>query len=276
VQITEHGTAREFLDATERYRSADPVRTNLLGSIAEGVVAGRTSLGETWLTVGDGDRIVGAALRTAPFNLVIGPMPVAAARRVGEHLRTRADELPGVTGPEEVVTALLAQWDRPWTVHMRDVLRVLERLVPPPVRAPGRPRRAGSSDRDLVSGWHLAFLREAGLPVLEDDPGAPRLESGGGSLWIWEAAGQPVCMAGHAPIVSTAGGTVARIGPVYTVPEHRGHGYAAAATAYVTELLLAECDLVMLFADAQNPTSNRVYERLGFASLGEQVEVTLG
>jgi predicted GNAT family acetyltransferase len=43
----------------------------------------------------------------------------------------------------------------------------------------------------------------------------------------------------------------------------------------VAQDLLAAGALVMLFADAANPGSNRVYERLGFAVAGEQVELDL-
>lgn len=69
--------------------------------------------------------------------------------------------------------------------------------------------------------------------------------------------------------------TIGRIGPVYTQPDFRRRGIAAAATAEVARTLQAQCDHVMLIADAGNATSNGVYERLGFAAAGEQIEVSL-
>ena len=68
---------------------------------------------------------------------------------------------------------------------------------------------------------------------------------------------------------------VGRIGPVYTVPEARGRGIGAAITAVVTRDLLAEGATVMLFADADNATSNGVYERLGFRAVDELIETDL-
>lgn len=65
---------------------------------------------------------------------------------------------------------------------------------------------------------------------------------------------------------------MARIGPVYTPPEHRGHGYAAALTSVASRAALDRgVRDVVLFADAANPVSNRVYQRIGFAAVAENV-----
>jgi predicted GNAT family acetyltransferase len=101
----------------------------------------------------------------------------------------------------------------------------------------------------------------------------PRLAAG--SLWLWEVDGTPVAMAGHADLVDTPSGAVARIGPVYTPEPLRRQGLGAAVTAAVIEELLPRATTVMLFADAANPTSNRIYARLGFRAAGEVVEVSL-
>ena len=71
-------------------------------------------------------------------------------------------------------------------------------------------------------------------------------------------------MAGHAAPVNTPAGRVVRIGPVYTPEALRGHGYASAVTAALSEHLLNQGATVMLHADADNPTSNAIYQRLGF------------
>ncbi len=278
MEVLSFPSARDFLDATGEYRAAQPLLTNLLGSIAEGVTQGREYLSESWLAVVNGGMVIGAAVRTAPYNLVLGPMPLEAAAALGRYVAAdpvAAADLPGVAGPEPVVAGVLAELDRPWLLSMRDVLRVLETLVLPSAAPAGSLRPAGDADAELLAGWHRAFLREAGLPVVDEEQGAPRLGAGGGALWVWEVHREPVAMAGHAPLVRTPGGVVGRIGPVYTVPDHRGRGYASAATAAVTSELLRTCDHVMLFADASNATSNGVYERLGFVAVGEQVEVSL-
>ena len=82
-------------------------------------------------------------------------------------------------------------------------------------------------------------------------------------MWLWEVDGVPV----HLTSFNPPAFGVARIGPVYTPREHRGHGYAAACVAAVSADLLDEGARVCLFADADNPVSTGVYLRLGFEPL---------
>ncbi|WP_420713399.1 GNAT family N-acetyltransferase [Streptomyces sp. NRRL WC-3549] len=81
-----------------------------------------------------------------------------------------------------------------------------------------------------------------------------------GGLVLWEDGGVPVSMAG---VSRTVAGT-ARVSVVYTPPEHRGRGYAAAVTAGAGRTAReAGAGEVLLFADLANPTSNGVYLRIG-------------
>ena len=93
-----------------------------------------------------------------------------------------------------------------------------------------------------------------------------------GEVWLWTIADEPVALACIAPPASGA----ARIGPVYTPPAHRRHGYGAAVTAHATTAGLEEgASEVVLYADLANPTSNGVYLRLGFEPDHDFVELRL-
>lgn len=275
MEVIEHGSAAAFLEATVDYRAQEPLRTNLMGSMAAGVAQGRPAEAAQWLTVREAGAVVGAATRTAPFNLVLGPMSEEAASAVGRHCAASAQDLPGVGGPEAAVRAAILQLGRPFRLYLREVLRVLTVLTPPASMPEGRTRPAEPRDVELLSRWHRAFLEEVGLPAPDGELGVPRMGPGGGALWVWEVADRPVAMAGHAPVVATPGDVIGRVGPVYTAPDHRRLGIGAALTAAVTRELLASCDRVMLFADAENATANGVYQRLGFTAAGEQVEAAL-
>jgi predicted GNAT family acetyltransferase len=62
----------------------------------------------------------------------------------------------------------------------------------------------------------------------------------------------------------------ARIGPVYTPPELRGRGFGGAATAAVTRAALDDgAEGVVLFTDLANPTSNTLYQRLGYRPISD-------
>ncbi|WP_169948411.1 GNAT family N-acetyltransferase [Microbispora sp. H11081] len=142
--------------------------------------------------------------------------------------------------------------------HLR--LHRLERLVGPDVAPPGAPREATDGDRALLHDWCTRFVMEAGslgadLDAFVDE----RLSLGGWRLW--EVGDEPVAMAAMTSVVAGA----ARITPVYTLPVHRGRGYGSAVTTAVSQAARdAGAEHVLLFTDLANPTSNSVYQRIGY------------
>ncbi len=281
MRVLRHASAADFLVRTEAFRAANPVLTNIIGSVAAGVVAGRAYDAELWLTVHEdsSSEPVGIAMRTSPYNLVASPMPSAAARELGRQLALIDPGLPGVSGTREVAEALVSGLgaDDRARVGMLEKLRVLSELRAPRHECPGRARPVSAQDHDLVVGWLHDFGVEAGLHVTpsREDIRADLEASRGSALWIWEAHGRPVALGGHAPLVTTPAGTVARIGPIYTPVAERGRGYGTAIT-HALAVALGQADvIIMLYADAANATSNSVYEHLGFAVVAEWVEVTL-
>jgi predicted GNAT family acetyltransferase len=117
-------------------------------------------------------------------------------------------------------------------------------------------------------GWMRAFGRESGV-VLED--GAEVIVDGrtaDAGLWVWDHHG-PVSMLATAPPVAGA----VRIGPVYTPPEYRRRGYAGTAVAAASREALARgARRCVLFTDAANPTSNKIYVEIGYRQFGEHEE----
>ncbi len=59
--------------------------------------------------------------------------------------------------------------------------------------------------------------------------------------------------------------TAARIGPVYTPSDYRRKGYATACVAALSQKLLDQgCKRCFLFTDLANPTSNHIYQQIGY------------
>ena len=279
MRVVQQADAQGFLAASAGFRAAHPVLTNVIGSVAGRVRDGRRYDSELWLTVhdGHGSQPVGIAMRTAPHNLVVSPMPTGAAQALGVHLAAVDPDLPGVTGEPGVCEPLLEVLGATDRAHigMVEKVRVLQTLTAPLHHVQGRARRIEAGDVELVADWLVSFAVEADLNVRpsRDEVLAELASNPAPARWLWMRAGQPVALAGHAPLVPTPAGTVGRVGPVYTPEQHRGHGYASAITHAVSETLRQRCGVVMLYTDAANATSNAVYERLGYAVVAEVVEI---
>src|SRR5262249_17758262 len=157
------------------------------------------------------------------------------------------------------------------TVTMRERLYRLGDLVPPQ-GVPGAASVADRTEVDVLSGWRVAFLAEA-LGKPSADPAAwvaDRLSYGG--LTVWRGDGVARSMA--PPPVATAG--MVRVGCVYTPPAQRQRGYAGAVTAAVSRAAReAGASEVVLFTDLANPTSNGVYQRLGYLPVEDRVVLDL-
>ncbi|MNF12189.1 FR47-like protein [compost metagenome] len=65
----------------------------------------------------------------------------------------------------------------------------------------------------------------------------------------------------------------ARVNDVYTPSAHRKKGYASAIVAEICSQLLHEEVTPMLYADAKNPVSNKVYQSIGFVEVGRIADI---
>jgi RimJ/RimL family protein N-acetyltransferase len=249
--------------------AGDPVEHTLPLTIVEQLRGGRHSYEEplfAWYA--DNGAVRGAALMTPPFPLVIAVAECEAVPALAAALRARLGRLPGVSGPVGSVEAFVAAWggDAPPTADMAMRLYVLDELVPPAAPA-GSARAATPADTETMVGWAYDFQREIGdgeHPV-ERGVAAQIAER---RLWLWvDPAGQPVAFAARGPALAGVG----RIGPVYTPPEHRRHGYGTAVTAACTADALRRGALrTALFTDLANPTSNAIYQRIGYRPVSDR------
>jgi len=200
-------------------------------------------------------------------------VPVTAADAVVQALAESDPELPGFTGPEAVVGALVAASGRVVVEETRLRLFILGELIPP-TGVRGSPRLLAEDDLGLVGSWIEEFVRHTRMGFggrTGAEVAAQWLQIGAGAV-VWVVDGEPVSLARFGP--PAAG--VSRVGSVFTPEDRRGHGYGAAATAAVSRLAWdAGADDVVLFTDLANPVSNRLYRRLGYAPVADHRQVRL-
>jgi len=274
---TTTGDPDAFLDAAGAFLRAAPATNSVTLTTAEALRARgpgarggeRPPLLAWWQA--PGEAASGTAMHTPPYPLHVGAMPPAAATALADLLADRGHALPGVNGEAAATGAFAAAWSARTGASARVFRRMrlhrLDTLVPPDPLPPGTAVVAGPQHRDLLVAWHDAFAAEIEEPPRDHGPQVDdRLTHAGLALWMVD--GEAVSLAGTTRAVAGA----ARVAPVYTPPEHRGRGYAAGVTAAATRAALASgVEEVLLYTDLANPTSNRLYARLGYRPLEDSV-----
>jgi len=282
----------EFLAAAGDYLAATPVVSTVVTTVAHRLLAQQADEiaqpGRTWwLVVWNASTVVGAGMRTAPYAPYppfLLPMPDQAAVALARAVHERGEEVLGLNGARPAVDLCAAELTRLGggrvQVSQHTRLHELGELVPPkPV--PGGLQAAAEDDVDLVTEWFGAFMgdadEQAGRPRGASAHDVPdraemlrRLRAGG--LWFWVSqAGERVHLTG----VSPPSFGVARVGPVYTPPAQRGHGWASNAVAEISRQIQTEGARVCLFTDQANPTSNKIYAALGYQPVADMANLVI-
>jgi len=274
VEVHRHQETADFLQHAGEFLAAREAEHNLILGLSSRLREDPFAFGEApyLAAVEDDGRIVAAALRTPPHNLVLSEIDdLAALEPLCADVLLAFDALPGATGPTEDVARFAKLWEA--ATGARGRRAISERIfraehVEPPPSVAGRMRPYAGSDRELALRWLDAFGTEA-LP--DSQQGSPagalehRLADPAGGYVVWED-GEPVCLAGFGG--PTPNGI--RIGPVYTPPDLRGRGYGSALAAALTQRLLdGGRRFCFLFTDLANPTSNSIYQRIGYRPVSD-------
>jgi uncharacterized protein len=218
------------------------------------------------------ERPVMAAAITPPQNLLLTIRPEAnpnildqALAALVENLLAGGWTIPGVNAEYHLARRFANRWaqaaGQSQYIDFEERLYELSAVIPPSRPVEGMLRLATAADFDTLVVWYLAFYKEA-LGIVETESIiksiSRRLENK--DTYLWDI-GKPVSMAGKSR--PTAHG--ASVGPVYTPPELRGRGYASACVAALSQLILdSGKKFCTLFTDLSNPTSNAIYQNIGY------------
>ncbi|GII87229.1 N-acetyltransferase [Sphaerisporangium siamense] len=257
----------EFPEAAEAWLRADPTRNTVpltvLNRLRHGLWAEDATLG--WLTAGG--EVRGAVVHTPPYPVLLGDIPLGSVAALAEALRGRP--ISGVSGPKEQAEAFAATGGRAESGRVAQRLYRLGDLRPH--SSTGAPRPADEADAGWVASWMRDFMAEA-EPENAGGDFLPQMRHriAQGEMVLWADAGRPVAMAGFSRPISG----MSRIGPVYTPSGSRGRGYGSAVTHAATRAAQeAGAGLLLLFTDLANPTSNSIYQNLGYRPVSDYASI---
>lgn len=254
------------LDAGGPFLLARPEHNSIILSVLAERIA-RFEEGRYWWTC-RGDDVVAFAMQSPRgFRAVVAPAETGAVNALVDAMAGEAPDLPGVMGEAATAAAFAGRWAEVRIAPARPVEALrLHRIhaVRHPEGVDGALRPARPGDRPVLLDWAAAFRRDTEMNSMDPAQVVDR-HLGPGRLWLWDVDGDPVSMAA---VSATAGG-IARVAFVYTPPEQRRHGFAAACVAAVSERVVAEGAGCILHTQLHNPTSNGVYRRIGYVPVAE-------
>jgi hypothetical protein len=277
MQVCRFRDPRSFLDRAEIHLRRSEVENIVLLSIAGPRGTPSSVIGEeSYLAVvEDGPDVVACAVRFWPDRVLISRGRQEALEHLVSDLTSKYPSLPGVHGPEPDVSHFADLWARrigvPPRLGMRLRLFEARTVQPLSARPSGQLRIAEEADCPLIAQWARAFRSDADPYNPADPDEEARRRVSRRSVFVWED-GRPVSMAAWAGRT----GRGVRVNFVYTPPEYRGRGFASACVADLTQRLLTEGHaFCCLFADLANPTSNRIYQRIGYQPVCDMSDILL-
>lgn len=214
------------------------------------------------------DSLLGAALQTPPHNLVLSLMPQESICLLAERLYRQGYRFPGVIGSAS--DAFAETWGRlaaitPRLVMEQGIYKLLRVTFPDSVA--GHMRVATLEDLELILDWHYAFARDCHLDEPRDRVEvAEALSARIDKYVLWIRDGVAVSMAA----VTRETRHASTIAMVYTPERLRGNGYATALTAQLSQRELERGkQFLTLYTDLSNPTSNSIYQKIGYERIGD-------
>jgi GNAT superfamily N-acetyltransferase len=268
VRVT--SDAKAFEQLVFPFLQRDPVlHTIIMSNVHERAAGSYRTEDEPsyFVSVHDGE-VVGVAMRTPGRNVYLGALRPDLAEPVADAYLDVLPELSGVAGDRAAASRFAERWcaRRGGTANETRATRLHKLGTLTPLPAHGGPRLMKEDEIELVAAWAQdGFAEELGGDYLD----WAKDHLSGERLWIWEADGQAVSMVGYHHAIFG----VCRVGPVYTPPEHRRHGYAGALTSHVSAEILAQGNQACLYTDLANPTSNKIYHQAGYRPVADFVDV---
>lgn len=257
-------TQQQFLAEAGVFLERRSVENNLIIGLCKDAI--RRNEMEPWLLLiirEQGD-VIGAAIKTPQHKLLITRLIASAIPVVVDVLTKQAVDFPGVFGPAESAEDFAQAWStstgKSAKLTMGMGLYACDKVTSP-ARVPGSFRVAQDADVPWLVEWVRAFQTEVNTgDSLERVAEMVAARTTTQKLWIWDDNG-PVSLAGYSRETEQG----AAIVQVYTPPEFRQRGYASACVAALTQQLLdsgkSQC---WLYADSANPTSNHIYQSIGY------------
>ncbi|WP_335872826.1 GNAT family N-acetyltransferase [Bacillus sp. 2205SS5-2] len=229
-------------------------------------------------TIYDEDQLIGVYIMTPPHPLISiceKDFEEKAHKRFITYARQENIDISGVVAEKNNANKFADLWSRRTgeraITKMRQRIYFLDSVVDIPV-SEGEYLKAVSKDGDLVAKWILQFIDDTGVsPLTEDEAKQRAIEmiDNEESVYFWQVNGAPVSMARRAR--HTENGCSVNL--VFTPVEYRKRGYGSSVVKTLSLQLLEQYDFCTLYTDLDYPTSNKIYQNIGYIPIADSIHL---
>jgi predicted GNAT family acetyltransferase len=273
MEIMFHSNIDQFCDLCFPFLLRNEAENNLLFGILNNLKINLQTYSEkhgpTLISITENGVLKLVSIRTPPFNQVISYTEnLATIPFLVEELSNKTPEIPGILGFKEGVLKFGQLWTKEHNkaLHLDMHERVYQLEEVNPVALGSHEFGPVTKvDKQLILDWTKAFIQEA-IPTNsppEETTMQKRIDQviERRMVYVLKVNDEVVSMAKKAGI--TPNGQT--INAVYTPPNQRKKGYGTEVVAKLSQTILDEGKkYCFLFTDLANPTSNRIYQRIGY------------
>jgi predicted GNAT family acetyltransferase len=247
-----------------------PVRNNLILGILDKISQDISTYGDRspiLAVVSHNNEIVLVSTRTPPWNSILSYTEnLDAVEFITTELIKKDPNTPGILGPKLAVKRFIEKWTE--IKNIKAEVEMNERIyklieVNPDTLGSHELISVKKKYKKLVKKWAFEFIVEAmpETPTEQIERSLDRIiiEVKDGGIFLLLDNGKPVSMVRNASLPFCG-----RLNYVYTPPELRKRGYGTECVAKLSKKLLEEFDYCVLFTDLANPTSNSIYQKIGY------------
>ncbi|MFN7727883.1 MAG: GNAT family N-acetyltransferase [Bdellovibrio sp.] len=232
-----------------------------------------------YIAVYENNELVGGCVVTGK-NLVVsqisGPLLVPLAKFLFDH----QCKFPGVVGAPATCEIFAMIWHRlsgqDFKLGMAQKIYQLDEVILP-ANMPGQLLKAQESHASLVGQWVYEFSCES-LPheptTIEKTREFAIQKIKNGEVYLWQdESGKIVSMNS----VGRPTDNGISVSAVYTPSPLRGKGFASAVVAKTSEQMLKDGrKFCVLYTDLSNPTSNKIYQNVGYKEVASSKHFVFG
>lgn len=137
--------------------------------------------------------------------------------------------------------------------------------------SPGEWRFATEEDSPLIENWITLFEEDTHLPKSPPSTVKTRAATfiAAREIFLWVNDGKVVSMMKKARPTENS----VTVSLVFTPQEERKKGYARTMVLVGSEELLKDYQFCVLYTDMMNPTSNKIYQEIGYKRIADSIHI---